>query len=337
MSILVTGAAGYVGSVTTELLQSQGEPVVVLDDLIRGHRQALDPGVPLYVGRVGDRDLVKRICQEHKISACIHFAARAYVGESVHAPRMYFEDNVSESVSLLGALLDAGVRHLVFSSTCATYGEPRALPIAEDHPQSPTNPYGWSKLMVEKVLQAYDAAYGLRYVALRYFNAAGATAQRGEHHDPETHLIPLALEVAAGVQPHLSVFGDDYPTADGTAVRDYIHVSDLAQAHVGALAHLRNGKPSASVNLGTGTGSSVNDVISVVQSVTARRLAVQYLPRRPGDPAKLVANATLAHDVLGWRPLLNLHDMIRSAWQWRQQHPTGYGSDSTSDQRNTPE
>ena len=337
MSILVTGAAGYVGSVTAELLHSQGESVVVLDDLVRGHREALDPGVPLYVGRVGDQNLVKRVCQEHQISACIHFAARAYVGESVHAPRMYFEDNVAESVSLMGALLDAGVRHLVFSSTCATYGEPRALPIAEEHPQAPTNPYGWSKLMVEKVLQAYDAAYGLRYVALRYFNAAGATARRGEHHDPETHLIPLALEVAAGVQSHLNVFGDDYPTPDGTAVRDYIHVSDLAHAHVGALAHLRNGEPSAAINLGTGTGSSVNDVISAVQAVTERKLAVRYLPRRSGDPANLVADATLALEVLGWQPRLDLQDMIRSAWLWRQRHPTGYGGHSARHEGNPPE
>lgn len=324
MSILVTGAAGYVGSVTTELLRTQGHTVVALDDLVRGHREAVHPDVPLYVGRVGDAALVKRLCHDHNISACIHFAARAYVGESVHNPRLYFEDNVSESIALLGALLDSHVTRLVFSSTCATYGEPVALPIREDHPQAPTNPYGWSKLVIEQALRAYASAHALRYVALRYFNAAGATPTRGEHHEPETHLIPLALDVAAGVRTHLSVFGDDYPTADGTAVRDYIHVSDLAEAHVLALAHLQAGNSSIAINLGTGTGSSVRDVIEVAERVSKQKLPVQMMPRRAGDPAKLVADATLARNVLGWHARLALQDMIESAWQWRQAHPAGY-------------
>src|SRR5262249_26257174 len=223
MSILVTGGAGYIGSVMVDLLRAQNEKVVVLDEISRGHKQAVAEDIPFYRGRVGDRELVQRICLENDVAGCIHFAALAYVGESVSDPRRYFENNVEQGIALLDSLLTAGVRRFVFSSTCATYGEPVRVPIDEQHPQSPTNPYGWSKLIMEKALAAYDHAYGLKYVALRYFNAAGATATRGEHHQPETHLIPNVLSAALAQRPFVSIFGGDFPTPDGTAIRDYVH------------------------------------------------------------------------------------------------------------------
>src|SRR5712664_2827988 len=248
--ILVTGGAGYIGSVTAELLRARDQGVVILDDIARRHRTAVPPDVPFYEGSIGDRDPVSHITQEHDIEACIHFAALAYVGESVAEPARYFSNNVEQGIALLDGLLKAGVRRLVFSSTCATYGEPEQVPISEDHPQQPTNPYGWSKLMMERIMESYDSAYGLRFVALRYFNAAGATAQRGELHEPETHLIPNVLRAALGEIPAVSVFGNDYPTPDGTPIRDYIHVADLGAAHILALKHLRGGGASDHINLG---------------------------------------------------------------------------------------
>jgi UDP-glucose 4-epimerase len=326
MSILVTGGTGYIGSVTVDLLRARGEEVVVIDDVERGHREALDPDVPLYPGSVGDRVLVERVCRHHDVDACVHFAALCYVGESVQDPRRYYERNVAEGAGLFAALLDAGVKRVVFSSTCATYGEPAEVPIPDDHPQHPSNPYGWSKLFLERILRSYDAAYGLKFCALRYFNAAGATSRRGEHHEPETHLIPIVLEVAAGRRPHVSVFGSDYPTPDGTAIRDYIHVEDLGAAHLLALDHLRRGGASELCNLGTGTGHSVLEVIETARRVTGRPIAVETGPRRPGDPARLVARAERAERILGWRPrLVDLAEIVESAWRWHLIHPLGYG------------
>ncbi|KXK01523.1 MAG: UDP-galactose 4-epimerase [Acidobacteria bacterium OLB17] len=239
MAILITGGAGYIGSVTVELLEAEGLTPVVVDNLSRGYREAVPDHVPFYLGNIGDRALIRRILDEQPITACMHFSAFAYVGESVERPQDYFQNNFVETSALVDELIAADVKQFVFSSTCATYGEPRTVPIDENHEQHPTNPYGWSKLFVERMLSAYDAAYGLRFVALRYFNAAGATKACRERHDPETHLIPLALKAAAGEIPELLLFGDDYPTPDGTAIRDYIHVSDLARAHILAFRILK--------------------------------------------------------------------------------------------------
>ena len=325
MAILVTGGAGYIGSVTVELLRARGEEIVALDNLSRGHRAAVAAEVPLYVGEIGDRELVERIARDHHVESCLHFAALAYVGESVSDPARYFENNVEQGVRMLGALRSAGVRQFVFSSTCATYGEPQRTPIDENHPQWPTNPYGWSKLMMERILESYDAAYGMKFVALRYFNAAGATPERGEHHEPETHLIPNVLAAALQLIPHVSVFGDDYPTADGTAVRDYIHVSDLAEAHALALRHLRAGGQSECVNLGNGQGYSVLEVIESARRVTGKQIDLRREMRRPGDPSRLSADYAKARTVLGWQPQYSsLDDIIRSAWAWRLAHPHGY-------------
>ena len=318
MSILITGGAGYIGSVTTELLRARGESVVVLDNLSRGHRDAVATEVSFYEGNAGDRELVMRIVREHNIDACIHFAAFAYVGESVNQPDLYYENNVEQGIRLLGALLATGVRRFVFSSTCATYGEPQRIPIAEDHPQLPTNPYGWSKLFLERIMSDYDRSYQLRFVALRYFNAAGATPSRGERHDPETHLIPLVLSAVLGETKNVTVFGDDYPTKDGTCVRDYIHVSDLAEAHALALDYLRAGNASTAINLGNGQGYSVLEVIEAAWTVTKRAIAVDMQGRRAGDPSHLVADAAKARAVLGWQPRhTELAAIIGSAWEWR--------------------
>jgi UDP-glucose 4-epimerase len=320
MSILITGGAGYIGSVTTELLRARGEAVVVLDNLSRGHRDAVASEVPFYEGNVGDGDLVKRIGRDHNIEACVHFAAFAYVGESVHKPALYYENNVEQGIRLLGALNETGVRRFVFSSTCATYGEPQQNPISELHPQLPANPYGWSKLILERIMSDYDRSYGLRFVALRYFNAAGATPERGERHDPETHLIPLVLRAAQGEINHVTIFGDDYPTKDGTCVRDYIHVSDLAEAHTLALDYLRRDNPSIAINLGNGHGYSVLEVIEAARTVTGREIPADMQGRRAGDPSHLVADAAKARAVLGWQPRHpDLNAIISSAWEWHSQ------------------
>jgi UDP-glucose-4-epimerase GalE len=317
MAILITGGAGYIGSVTTELLRARGEQVVVLDNLSRGYRDAVAPEVPFYEGNVGDRDLVTRIVREHGIDACIHFAAFAYVGESVSEPALYYENNVAQSIGLLSTLSATGVHHVVFSSTCATYGEPQQIPIDETHPQVPTNPYGWSKLFVERVMTDYDPSYELKFVALRYFNAAGASPQRGERHEPETHLIPLVLKAAQGEIDHVTVFGGDYPTVDGTCVRDYIHVLDLAEAHALSLEYLRGGNASTAINLGNGQGYSVLQVIEAAREVTDREIAVDMQGRRAGDPSHLVADASKAAAVLGWQPQHpDLAAIISSAWLW---------------------
>jgi UDP-glucose 4-epimerase len=325
MSVLVTGGAGYIGSAFVEQLLDAGERVVVLDDLSRGHRPAVDPRAAFCRGRTGDRELVARLVREHAIDACAHFAAYAYVGESVTEPAKYYDNNFTQAALLFETLARCGVKHVVFSSTCATYGVPRQVPIPEDHPQWPINPYGWSKLFVERLLADFDRAYGLRFVALRYFNAAGATARCGEAHEPETHLIPLVLAVAAGRRKSVSVFGTDYETPDGTAVRDYIHVEDLGAAHLLALSHLRGGGASQFLNLGNGLGYSVLEVIEAATRVTGRDVAYELGPRREGDPPRLVGNATRAREVLGWVPKRpELEDIVRSAWEWMQSHPNGY-------------
>lgn len=325
MAILVTGGAGYIGSVTVERLLAKGESVVVLDDLFRGHRAALDPRVPFYRGHAGDADFVSGILKEHEVEACLHFAALAYVGESVSEPAKYFENNVQQGVAFMGALLAAGVRRVVFSSTCATYGEPEKIPISEDCPQWPKNPYGWTKLMMERLLASYDHAYGLKFVALRYFNAAGATQKCGEDHEPESHLVPNVVAAAMGRRNEVSVFGNNYATPDGTAIRDYVHVADLADAHILALESLRLGGQSDFINLGTGHGFSVLEVIEAARKVTGQAIPVRVEAPRPGDPAKLVADAAKAKKVLGWAPSLsNLASILRSDWDWRQEHPRGY-------------
>ena len=325
MSVLVTGGAGYIGSVTVECLRAKGEHVVVLDDLGRGHRSAVGRDVPFYEGRAGDRTLVERIVGEHKIDACIHFAALAYVGESVVEPAKYFENNVGQGVALMGALIAAGVRRVVFSSTCATYGEPQQVPIPESSPQWPVNPYGWSKLLMERLLASYEGAYGLKSVSLRYFNAAGATERCGEDHEPESHLVPNVLKAASGEKKALSVFGTNYPTPDGTAIRDYVHVTDLADAHIRSLEHLRRGGGSDFLNLGTGHGYSVMEVIECARQVTGKPIVTQMEGARAGDPPRLVADPSRAELVLGWKALKSdLPSILRSQWEWRQRHPHGY-------------
>jgi UDP-glucose 4-epimerase len=324
MRIFVTGGAGYIGSVTVDSLLAKGHDVVVLDDLFRGHRQALDPRAAFYQGKVGDRELVSRIAKEHRIEACVHFAALAFVGESMGDPARYFENNVEQGIALVGALREAGVTRFVFSSTCATYGEPEKMPISEDTPQWPTNPYGWSKLAVERVLDSYDRAYGFKFAALRYFNASGATERKGEFHEPETHLVPNVLSSAANNR-EVSVFGNKYPTPDGTAIRDYIHVADLAEAHVLALDRLAGGSDSMFLNLGTGRGYSVLEVIETARQVTGCAIPARMEPPRPGDPPSLVADARKAARMLGWKPTRSeLASILQSQWEWRQKHPRGY-------------
>lgn len=325
MAILVTGGAGYIGSVTVEHLLSCGEKVVVLDNLSRGHREAVDSHVPFYAADVGDRALVTRIALEEKIDSCIHFAASAYVSESIQNPRMYFENNVEQGIALLGALLQAEVRRIVFSSSCVSYGEPEKLPVKEDARQWPTNPYGWSKLLLERALASYDTAHGMKFVALRYFNAGGATGRHGEHHNPETHLIPNVLQAASGAKSEVCIFGNSYRTPDGTAIRDYIHVSDLAEAHARALDYLRQGGPSEFVNLGSGRGHSVLEVIKCARQVTGKAIRTVVGPPRAGDPSRLVADARKAQKVLGWKAQRSeITTIVGSAWEWHLRHPQGY-------------
>lgn len=325
MSILITGGAGYIGSAAVHDLIARGESVVVIDNLVYGHREAIPSTVPFYQGNIGDKDLIAKILVEHEIDSCMHFSAYAYVGESVEEPQKYFENNFTQTLHLLDILLEHGVKQFVFSSTCATYGVPQYTPVDETHPQWPVNPYGWTKLMVERALEAYDKAYGLKFVALRYFNAAGASDTCGEDHEPETHLIPLVLKAALGLIPHVSIFGDDYDTPDGTAIRDYIHISDLSQAHMLALDHLRNGGSSQYINLGNGNGYSVKEVIEAARSVTGREILVQIAPRRAGDPPQLVGDSRKAREVLGWKPQFpELEKIIESAWKWHQENPQGY-------------
>lgn len=324
MKVLVTGGAGYVGSVAVEALLAAGHDVVVYDNLSRGHAAAVPPGAELVVADLADPAGLARVLARGRFDAVMHFAALSLVAESVREPARYFEHNVGLTFRLLGLTLGAGVRRFVFSSSAAVYGEPRTIPIDEDHPTVPTNPYGQTKLMVEEALAWLDRLMGLRYASLRYFNAAGATERLGEDHRPETHLIPSVLEVAAGVRPAVEVYGRDYPTPDGTCIRDFVHVADIAEAHLRALESLDGG--SIVCNLGSGLGYSVLEVIETARRVTGRPVPVEFGPRRPGDPAVLVASRTRAEQRLGWRPKFDdLEAIIGSAWEWRCRHPAGYG------------
>ncbi len=318
LSVLVTGGAGYVGSHACKALAAAGHRPVTLDSLVAGHRRAVRWG-PLVEGDVGDRALVARTVAEHGCTALMHFAAHAYVGESMRVPLKYFGNNVGATIALLDAALGAGVRVAVFSSTCAVYGAAERVPIAEDHPLRPINPYGESKLMVERVLDWLGRTQGLRHACLRYFNAAGADpdGEIGEAHDPETHLVPLAILAAQGKAPPLQMFGTDYPTPDGTAVRDYVHVADLATAHVAAMERLAAGAERFVLNLGTGAGSSVLQVIDAVTRIGGRTVPVVRAARRPGDPPALVAYPGGARAALGWSPRLSgLDAIVRTAWAW---------------------
>ncbi|MFD1436154.1 UDP-glucose 4-epimerase GalE [Kroppenstedtia eburnea] len=326
MAVLVTGGAGYIGSHTVLHLLEQGEEVVVLDHLGTGHRAAVKAPV-FYQGDLRDETLLTRIFQERRIESVIHFAALSLVGASGEDPLTYYDNNVSGTRCLLSAMVAHGVKRLVFSSTAAVYGEPETVPIPETAPLQPTNPYGETKRVIEGMLAWCDRAYGMKSISLRYFNAAGAhpAADVGEDHDPETHLIPIVLQAALGRRESVQVFGDDYPTPDGTCIRDYVHVMDLAEAHGLALERLRQGRPGAVYNLGNGKGFSVREVIRAAERITGRRLQVQTAPRRPGDPAVLVASAEKARAELGWNPRhRDLDEIVASAWKWVQGHPRGY-------------
>ncbi len=327
MAILVTGGAGYIGSHCVAALLDQGADVVVVDDLSKGHRQAVKGG-RLYIGDVADQHFLDGVFSRENVEAVIHFAAYSLVGESMSIPDEYFRNNVTAGLTLIRTMVAHKVPYLVFSSTAATFGEPVRTPIEEDDPQVPTNPYGESKLIVEKMLKWCDRAYGLKYCALRYFNVAGARADGsiGEDHRPETHLIPLILSVAQGRRDSLKLFGTDYPTPDGTCVRDYIHVEDLIDAHMLALEYLKRENTSNAFNLGNGTGFSNRQIIDAARRVTGHPIPVVEEGRRPGDPAVLIASSKKAMDVLGWQPkYTNVEEIIRTAWNWHSIHPDGYG------------
>jgi UDP-glucose 4-epimerase len=319
--VLVTGGAGYIGSVVVEELQANGAPrVVVLDDLSKGHRQAVAAGAAFVQGNIADRTLVARVCRDERVDAVVHMAAASLVPESVRDPARYYANNVTASLALLDGMREAGVDRLVLSSTAAVYGEPDGSPITEDFPTRPTNPYGETKLALERALGWYATAYGLSSTSLRYFNAAGATEANGEDHDPETHLIPLVLAAARGEREAVDLFGDDYPTPDGSCVRDYVHVSDLARAHVLALRAEAPAGAARIYNLGCGAGYSVKQVVATAESVTGRRVPVRVAPRRPGDPAVLVAGSGRIRAELGWEPRKDLRAVLEDAWRWRERH-----------------
>jgi UDP-arabinose 4-epimerase len=319
--VLVTGGAGYIGSHTAKALAQAGLQPLVVDNLQRGHREAVKWG-PLIKADIGDGEALAKVFREYTIDAVLHFAAFAYVGESMRVPDLYFRNNVVNTLNLLEVMRQNGVRKIVFSSTCATYGEPSQIPISEEHVQRPVNPYGESKLMVEKLLHWYGVSYGFSSAVLRYFNAAGADpeGELGEEHEPETHLIPLGISAAWGTVPCLEIYGTDYGTPDGTAIRDYLHVTDLAEAHLAALRYLASGGESTALNLGTGHGASVREVIAMVGRVTGRGVPVREVERRAGDPPCLVAEARKAASVLGWSPKhSSLEEIVRTAWNWKMQ------------------
>jgi UDP-glucose-4-epimerase GalE len=332
MTTLVTGGAGYIGSHTSRLLAEHGESILILDDFSEGHRPATR-GLPVVEGSLADREFVQSVFARHRIEAVMHFAAACYVGESVRDPAKYYRQNVVAMLNLLEAMGAARVPAFVFSSSCAVYGEPARMPITEDTAKDPVNPYGRTKLVGEGLLRDFAGANGLRSLSLRYFNAAGAhpDGTMGEHHDPETHLIPLALLATMGKAPPLTVFGDDYPTPDGTCVRDYIHIQDLAEAHRLALVKLRLGPaPVPAVNLGTGRGHSIREVLAEATRVTGRDVPHSIGARRPGDPPVLVAGAGLARDVLGWEPrYAELGTILETAWRWTSARPDGYAGAGT--------
>ncbi|NBV24111.1 MAG: UDP-glucose 4-epimerase GalE [Proteobacteria bacterium] len=321
MNVFVTGGAGYIGSVCVEELINAGHTVTVFDNLSEGHRSAVDPRARFLLGDLADRELVARSLTEARADAVIHFAAHALVGESMQNPGKYFRNNVANGLNLLEAAVTAHVRKFVFSSTCATYGVPDQMPMDETLPQRPVNPYGESKLMFERMLQWYQQLHGLEFVAFRYFNAAGASKKFGEHHRIETHLIPNVLKVALGQKEQCEIFGTNYPTPDGTCIRDYIHIVDLAQAHILALAPGKNGF----FNLGNGSGYSVREVIQTCERISGRTIKAIEQPRRPGDPPRLVAAADKALRELDWQPKFpKLEDIVTTAWDWHRRHPQGY-------------
>ncbi|MBD2245602.1 UDP-glucose 4-epimerase GalE [Nostoc sp. FACHB-888] len=322
-TILVTGGAGYIGSHTVLALKQAGYNVVILDNLVYGHRDLVEKvlQVELIVGDTGDRALLDHLFKTRDIAAVMHFSAYAYVGESVTDPAKYYRNNVVGTLTLLEAMLTASVKKFVFSSTCATYGVPEFVPIPENHPQNPINPYGATKLMVERILSDFDVAYGFKSVRFRYFNAAGANPSGllGEDHNPETHLIPLVLMAALGKRESISIFGTDYPTPDGTCIRDYIHVNDLADAHILGLEYLLKGDDSEVFNLGNGSGFSVREVIAAAEQVTGTSIAVEERDRRPGDPPILIGSGEKARTILGWQPQYpSIKDIVAHAWQWHQ-------------------
>jgi UDP-glucose 4-epimerase len=321
MNVLVTGGAGYIGSICVEELINAGNAVTVLDNLSEGHRSAVDPRARFVEGNLGNAQLVAQTIKDARAEAVIHFAAHALVGESMQNPGKYFRNNVGWGVELVDAAVHNGVRKFVFSSTCATYGPPDRVPMTEDLPQHPINPYGESKLMFEKILEWYRKIFGLEFVAFRYFNAAGASKKYGEHHKIETHLIPNVLKVALGQATQCEIYGTDYPTPDGTCIRDYIHIIDLAQAHMLAMQPGKQGF----YNLGNGEGYSVRQVIQMCEKVSGKTIPAVEKPPRPGDPPRLVASAERAIKDLGWKPRFpKLHDIVSSAWEWHQAHPHGY-------------
>jgi UDP-glucose 4-epimerase len=326
MAVLVTGGAGYIGSHTVAALLERGEEVVVVDSLAQGHRAAVLGGT-LHVGDIRDAAFLDSVFKAHSIDAVVHFAANSLVGESMQQPAKYYHNNVYGTLCLLEKMNEYGVKRIVFSSTAATYGEPESVPIREDDRTLPTNTYGETKLAMEKMMKWFDVAHGVKSISLRYFNAAGAheSGKIGEDHNPETHLIPLILEVPLGKRPHVSIYGDDYPTDDGTCIRDYLHVSDLADAHLLAVDRLCAGKESAIYNLGSGNGFSVKQMIETARRVTGHPIPAQVTPRRAGDPAVLIASSDKAKRELGWTPKRdNLDTIVESAWNWHKNHPNGY-------------
>ncbi len=328
MAVLVTGGLGYVGSHSVKQLVDRGEEVMCLDNLVFGHREAAS-GSEIVVGDIGDQQLLRQVFSSHKIDAVMHFAAFADVGESVIDPQRFYINNVSKSLAMLEVMLEFDVKMMIFSSSAGTFGEPEVVPIPEDHPKNPTNPYGRSKLMLEYILQEYERAYGLRSISLRYFNASGADPSGliGEDHTPEHHIIPLIIDVALGKRESVKIFGTDWPTPDGTCVRDYVHVTDLAQAHLLALDALRKGKETTVYNLGNGSGYSVMEVVRMVEKVTGMPVNAVPAGRRPGDPAVLVASSQKTVSELGWKPNYpDLETIVQTAWNWHRTHPNGYGA-----------
>ncbi len=327
-NILVVGGAGYIGSYMCKYLSKHGYQPIVLDSLVYGHREAVKWG-PFFEGTMSNADLLNRIFSTYQVSAVMHFAAFCYVGESVTEPAKYYRNNVSSPLTLLETMREQKVNNFIFSSSCATYGEPLEIPISEAHPQHPINPYGRTKLMVEQMLADFGNAYGLKSVSLRYFNAAGADpeGELGEDHQPETHIIPLVLQTALGQRESVSIFGDDYPTKDGTCIRDYIHIADLAQAHLLALEKLLDGMSGGQYNLGNGDGHSVKEVIETAGKITGMTIPSKITERRAGDPAVLIGSSQKAMRELGWKPeFASLETIIETAWNWHKNHPGGYVS-----------
>ena len=318
MKVLVTGGAGYIGSHFVKILSKKNIGCIVLDNLSRGHKKAVPEDVPLEVVDLLDNSGVKKVFEKYEIDAVVHFAAFAYVGESVEYPKLYYRNNVIGSYNLINACVEAGVNHFVFSSTCSLYGNPQKIPISEDQPTNPINPYAQTKLIIENMLHDFETAYGIKSVCLRYFNAAGADfdGEIGESHDPEPHLIPIVINTALGKREKVSIFGNDYDTEDGTCIRDYIHINDLGDAHHKALNYLREGGPSQVINLGTGEGNSVKEIINSAVAITGKQVTSEIVERREGDPAILVADNQKAKNILDWEPKYKLEDIMESAYKW---------------------